>query len=127
VVFAGLFAVSYLGSLDDHVRRDVRVTLDRFCKHMVRMVNPLKGTTTLTQSKTMVFPGDQVLGAVDGYTTTLLLALDLVFTMPPEELGGLVPKDATSMGIDELAIGVLPSASGNNPPGLNSRGAQQQN
>lgn len=65
----------------------------------------------------MVLPRRQVVGAVDGYAAAFNLVFGLVFTKPPE-LALFINRDATGVGVYQIAIGIVPSPAGHDVLGL---------
>jgi len=68
--------------------------------------------TKHTQGQTMGLPGCEIIRAVHRDTTALLLLLGLVFAKPEELARVTVNGHSTGVGVEEVALRVIPTGAG---------------
>lgn len=66
----------------------------------------------LTQRKTLVGPGSQILGAVHGHASALFLLFDLVLPEPVELARLRLDGDTAGVRVDQVPTRVVPSPAG---------------
>lgn len=69
----------------------------------------------------MRLPCAKIIRTVDSDAASFLLLFSLVLAKPEEFTSDMVPRYTSSMCIDDIAIGIPPSASGDNPLGRGQR------
>lgn len=70
-----------------------------------------------TQSEPVGFPSCEIIRAVNGNTTALWHLLRLVFSKPEELSGISINGKTASVSIENVAVGVMPTSSRDNPLG----------